>query len=321
MPTFLLRLTLPLTALVILLVIVMQVVGRLLPLMQIVPIVIYNSPKILLVDVNRHLAATRHSNSSVIFNAVVSPDQQRIAFSMSDNRQIHIYISGLYQNDYQRVTSAGLGGDNPAWSLDGSHIAFVGLEADNKRGIYTVAADGTSPVQTILKAGAFASPTWSPNGQQLTFAASRYHDLPDLFVVDSNCRVRCDRQMLQITNQAVVDTDPVWSPDGGHIAFLSDRTGDYEIYTLDMHCLQADQPKCSLQIPHRLHLNRPIVPFLMLWSLDGHEVYFRAWDAITSQPGLYAIQSDCTRLAEGCQSHMIYNLADAFHSRRLASNP
>lgn len=316
MPTMLLRLTLPLTALVILLIVIMQVAGRLLPLTQIIPIVTYNSPTILLVDVNRRIAAARRSNASVIFDAVVSRDQQRIAFSMSDSRKIHIYVGGLYANDYQRVTNDVLGGDNPAWSPDGSQIAFVGLEPDNKRGIYTVAVDGLSPLQTIVKAGTFASPAWSPDGSQLTFAVSRYRDLPDLFVVDSGCRLRCDREMIQITDELVVDTVPIWSPDGSRIAFLSDRNGDYEIYELDMRCLQSDQPKCRLQTPRRLRLRRPIVPFLMLWSLDGHEVYFRAWDAARNQPGLYAVKGDCSSLPEGCQPRLIYNLVGVLNGRR-----
>jgi Tol biopolymer transport system component len=316
MPTLLLRLTLPLTTLLILLVLLMQVVARLLPLTQIIPIVTYDSPIILLLDVNRHVAAARRTNSSIVFDAMVSPDQQRIAFSMSDNRDIHIFVGGLYDRDYQRLTSDTMGGDNPAWSSDGSQIAFVGLEPGNKRGIYTAAADGSSPVQTIVKAGTFANPAWSPDGQQLTFAASRYRDLPDLFVVESSCRLRCDRAMIQITNELVVDTSPVWSPDGSQIAFLSDRTGDYEIYELDMNCLRAEQPKCSLQQPRRIRLRRPIVPFLMLWSLDGREIFFRAWDAISNQPGLYTIKGNCPTLSEGCQPRLIYNLTNIVNGRR-----
>lgn len=314
--SLLLRLTSRLITVIILLVMLMQVAGKMMPLMQIIPIVTYNSPTILLVDANRHIAATRRINPSVIFDAVVSPDQQRIAFSMSNKRNIHIFVGSLYDNHYQQLTTENMGGNNPAWSPDGRQIAFVGLERDNKRGIYTLAADGISPLQTILKAGTYASPAWSPDGHQLVFAASRYRDLPDLFVVDTDCRLRCDREMLQITNELVVDTSPVWSPDGSRIAFLSDRNGDYEIYLLDMNCLQGTQPKCSLQMPQRLRLKRPIVPFLILWSLDAREVYFRGWDAVSNQPGLYAVKADCYTRPEGCQPRMIYNLVTVLHGKR-----
>jgi hypothetical protein len=192
----------------------------------------------------------------------------------------------------------------------------VGFEPNNNRGIYTITADGNSPAQTIVKAGTYASPAWSPDGQTLIFAASRYRDLPDLFVVDSACQLRCDRQMLQVTNELVVDTTPVWSPDGSKIAFLSDRSGDYEIYMLDAHCLQSDQPQCRYQTPHRLRLKRPIVPFLILWSLDASAIYFRGWDAITNQPGLYSVKSDCYSLSEGCQPLLVYNLVHILNGRR-----
>lgn len=311
-----LRLISLLAVVVALLVMLMQVVGKLIPLVQIIPVVTYNSPTILLVDTNRHLAAARRTNPSTVFDAVVSPDQQRIAFSMSDSRNLHIFVGGLYDSHYRQLTDEAMGGDNPAWSPDGNQIAFVGLERDNKRGIYTIAADGVSPLQTILKAGTYANPAWSPDGHQLTFAASRYRDLPDLFVMDTDCRLRCDREMLQITNELVADTSPVWSPDGSKIAFLSDRSGDYEIYILHMDCLETSQPKCSLQIPQRLRLKRPIVPFLILWSLDSHEVYFRGWDAISNQPGLYSVKADCYLQPEGCQPRMIYNLVTILHGKR-----
>jgi Tol biopolymer transport system component len=310
MPSLLLRLTLPLMLIAALLITLMQVVGGLLPMTQIIPIVTYNIPTIILVDVNRQLAAFRRASPRIIVDAVISPDQQRIAFSMSDERQINIYVSGLYDDDTARVTNEALGGYTPAWSPDNRQIAFVGLEKDNKRGIYIVAADGLSPAETIVKAGTFSSPSWSPDGRQLTFAAPRDRDVPNLFVVDSSCRLRCDREMIQITNQPDVDTTPVWSPDGSGIAFLSDRSGDYEIYELDMRCLQADQPECSLQVPQRIHLRRPIVPFLNLWSLDGREMYFRAWDGTSNQPALYAVKRNCADLLEGCQPRLIYNLAN-----------
>lgn len=316
MSTFALRVTLLITTVLCALVIVMPVVGRLLPPVQIVPIVIYNNPTIRLLDVNRHLLAARRTNPRVILDAAASPDQQQIAFSMSDGTRLHVYVGGLYDPDYQRVTSDDLGGYDPAWSPDNRQIAFVGLEPSNQRGIYTVAANGQSPIQMILKAGTYASPAWSPDGSRLIFAASRYRDLPDIFVVDSNCRLRCDRQTIQITNILVADTAPIWSPDSSKFAFLSDRNGDYEMYELNTDCLQGDKPKCTVQIPQRLRLQRPIVPFLIMWSLDGREIYFRAWDTDTNEPSLYAVRSDCPTLAEGCQPRIIYNLASVLRGKR-----
>lgn len=315
MSRLLLRLTIALWVGFALLVILMGIVGQKLPIVQIISVVTFDSPTVQLVDVNRHLAGMLHTYPSPILDAVVSPDQQHIAFSMSTPENIHIFVGGLYENHYRQLTTE-VGGTTPAWSADGIQLAFVGLEPNNKRGIYTIHVDDSSSMQIVLKAGTFASPAWSPDGRQLAFASSRYRDLPDVFVVNSDCRLRCDREMIQITDELVVDTFPVWSPDQSHIAFLSDRSGDYEIYMLDMNCMQSGEAKCSLQSPHRLRLQKPVIPFLILWSLDGREVYFRGFDPSRNQSGLYSVDANCYSLSEGCQPRLIYSLSGTLRGKR-----
>jgi Tol biopolymer transport system component len=315
MSRLLLRLTIALWVGFILLVILMGVIGQKLPIVQIIPVVTFDSPTVQLVDVNRHVAGMLRTYPSPVLDAAVSHDQQHIAFSMSTQENIHIFVGSLYEASYRQLTTD-VGGTSPAWSADGKQLAFVGLERNNKRGIYTINVDDSSSLQIVLKAGTFASPAWSPDGRQLAFASSRYRDLPDVFVVDSECRLRCDREMMQITDELVVDTLPVWSPDQSHIAFLSDRSGDYEIYMLDMDCMQSGQVKCSLQVPHRLRLQKLVIPFLILWSLDGQELYFRGFDPSRNQSGLYAIDANCYSLPTGCQPRLIYSLSGTLRGKR-----
>ena len=54
----------------------------------------------------------------------------------------------------------------PAWSPDGTRIAFVGnLNPAGPTGIWVVNADGSNPIP--LTGG--TSPWWSPDGQRITF--------------------------------------------------------------------------------------------------------------------------------------------------------
>jgi len=284
-----------------------SVVGRLIPTGQIVPIVVYDNPVVVLVDTERHLMGYRPRGSTVVFDAAVSPDQQWIAYSRSDGRRVQVFLSGLYGTDEQQLTPGELGGDSPAWSPDGSQIAFVATE-DAKRNLYRMAArPGAEPVQ-LLEGGNVATPAWSPDGKALILAASRFSNLADLYLLaDASCAAECEAELREITSTLVIDTQPIWSPDGSQIAFLSDRSGNYEIYTLPTDCF-APGETCIGQNPRRLRINRLAIPFFLVWSFDASQLYFRAWDMRANQPGLYRIQTDCFSRSEGCRAEIIYNL-------------
>lgn len=308
MRRLLLRLTTGLTLTLISLIAAASLMGRALPAGRILPVVRYDSPTLLLLDVERRLIAARRSAPAAVTDAAISSDQQQIAFTLSDGQQSHVYAGDLYGSTYHALTPPELQGEAAAWSPDHRHIVFVGLEPGNRRGIYTVAADGQSPPEAIVKAGTFAGPVWSGSGQQVAFTVTPYRDLPDIYVADAACRLRCDRQLRQLTNTLVADTQPLWSPDGRMLAFLSNRSGRYDIYALDMTCLQASARPCTLQTPAHLWLQPVITPALLGWSADSRELYFRGRDTQTNMPGLYAVSVSCFNPPRPCQPRLIYNL-------------
>lgn len=67
------------------------------------------------------------------------------------------------------------------------------------------------------------SPMSSPDGQLIVFSA-----LGDLWLRHADGRV------AQLTSGPEDDVDPSWSPDGSRLAYVSNRSGDYQVWALDL---------------------------------------------------------------------------------------
>jgi Tol biopolymer transport system component len=76
------------------------------------------------------------------------------------------------------VTTQAVGSDaDPAWSPDGSQIAFrrrlPGATPQGNLDIFVMAADGGAVAQLTTDAGNDQDPSWSPDGQSLAFTSDR----------------------------------------------------------------------------------------------------------------------------------------------------
>ena len=106
----------------------------------------------------------------------ISPDGQRIAFSSNRNNPVSllqtvedIYVMNVDGSNVQRLTTVPVGNyygsSYPAWSPDGTQIAYVS-DANHPRrtAIWVMNADGSGPRPIAELDGAY-SPTWSPDGR------------------------------------------------------------------------------------------------------------------------------------------------------------
>src|SRR5438309_360860 len=97
--------------------------------------------------------------------------------------------------------------------------------------IYTMEADGTN-VQRVTDQGYAVSPSWSPNGQFLSFSWFRKYGAGapganDIYLMDI-----ASKQWVQLTHDGGRNDFPSWSPDGRHIVFQSSRSGKEEIWMM-----------------------------------------------------------------------------------------
>ena len=97
-------------------------------------------------------------------------DGQQVAFASDRDGNAEIYGINVDGPGLHRVTNDPHQDDQPAWSPDGSLIAFAreGQTFDDG-GLFTVRPDGTSLTQLSGPGDADRGPAWPPDGHRIAF--------------------------------------------------------------------------------------------------------------------------------------------------------
>ena len=152
------------------------------------------------------------------------PEGDRIAYVKDVVRGSELWVSSLTQGTTQRLMYKG-NPHYPAWSPDGSRIAFSSSQ-DGKLSILVMKADGSLITRLADRPFSDLSPAWSPDGSKLAFESNRDNN-SEIYVMEAD-----GSNQVRVTNNAAADRRPVWSPDGRSLAFESERDGNREIYVM-----------------------------------------------------------------------------------------
>ncbi|MES2830976.1 MAG: Tol-Pal system beta propeller repeat protein TolB [Pseudomonadota bacterium] len=114
---------------------------------------------------------------------------------------------------------------SPAWSPDGTKVAYVSFEA-KKPVVYV--QDLVTRQRTVVAnfKGSNSAPSWSPDGRQLAVALSK-DGLTQVYAVNAD-----GSNLRRLTNTNGIDTEPQFSADGQSIYFTSDRSGGPQVYKM-----------------------------------------------------------------------------------------
>jgi TolB protein len=138
-----------------------------------------------------------------------SPDSRRLAFAADTPDGSAIFVADR-QGGATRITDPALKGIDPAWSPDGSAIAFISEATGTLR---AVAPDGTGEHRLWDLGEAFLWPDWSPDGTLVAVSAV-VDDQVDVFTVAAD-----GSTVTNVSHDPSNEFSPSWSPDGTRLAW------------------------------------------------------------------------------------------------------
>ena len=114
---------------------------------------------------------------------------------------------------------------SPAWSPDGTRLAYVSFETGKPVVYVHTVATGTRKAVANFR-GSNSAPAWSPDGKTLAVTLTREGN-SQVFLMNAD-----GGNVRRLTTSSGIDTEPSFSPDGQSIYFTSDRGGGPQVYRM-----------------------------------------------------------------------------------------
>jgi tricorn protease len=196
--------------------------------------------------------------ANLIQGAGLSPKAERVLFAARGD----IFTAPIEKGPTRNLTdSSGAFDKWPAWSPDGSQIAFISDKSGEEE-LYLIPQDGSKPAEQITRGGSAMryGPEWAPDGKRIAFsdkdgkvyvltladrkvteiADSRRGQVRDYswsprgnFLVFTMANENqfssiyiwsaADNQLRRVTDVNFNASSPTWDPQGNYLYFLSDR--------------------------------------------------------------------------------------------------
>jgi TolB protein len=174
------------------------------------------------------MRSTAHKIADVIYEKLIGERgvfSTRITYITKMAGRFVLQVADADGANAQTVLSSKEPIISPAWSPDGTRLAYVSFEK-KKPVIYVQSlVSGQRYVLANFK-GNNSAPAWSPDGKRLAIVLTHGAN-SQIYSINAD-----GTGLQQLSSSQAIDTEPVWTPDGKWIYFTSDRGGSPQIYRM-----------------------------------------------------------------------------------------
>jgi len=174
------------------------------------------------------LRQTAHRIADVIYEKLtgdVGVFGTKIAYILKRGKRFELQVADADGFSPQTVLASNEPIISPAWSADGSKLAYVSFE--KKKPMVYVQNLLTGQRKTLASfKGSNSAPAWAPDGSRLAVVLT-LEGHSQIYSLNAD-----GSGLKRLTSSPLVDTEPNFSPDGQWIIFTSDRSGGPQVYRM-----------------------------------------------------------------------------------------
>lgn len=187
-------------------------------------------------------------NAAYDTTPIWSPDGKQIAFASDRYGNFDVFVMPSAGGESRRLTFHSADDTPTSFTPDGRSVLFSSARLDSATNVqfptgaqpelYRVDLTGGMPVQLLSTPAIYA--VWDKAGDRLAYSDQKGYEMEwrkhdnssfarDLWIWD-----RAANKHTRLTNAGVDDRQPVWSPDEKALYYLSERSGSFNVWRLDL---------------------------------------------------------------------------------------